>query len=279
MPADKCGYIPLQDPEREIGLFELLRRLPRWQHPRIGLFHWRFPTGQTKETRAGLAKVQSTPMLGWTALLDLEGRRIFKATDGRRVPYEALYYSWGEMRKSPSRLVLVGKDAQRRRSGCRGLAISTLKYIGKQFEFVPRLWAAHRAPRFVGGNCLSTPERVVSASPQMGDGRRFPYSWTARSLRHCGHPESTYRVVNECFIYGLRGGAGLLGRLPHPWRISLTADIGSRRKATFWKKYSLQRTSVGPRLVTMADWQPVGRSVGGDDPEVANPIRQTSLMC
>lgn len=87
-PADECGYVSLKDPEREVGLAKLLSSHSLDANLRIGFLRQRSLTEQTRETRVGLIKAQSTPMPGWTALLDLEGRYIFKAAGGRRVARE-----------------------------------------------------------------------------------------------------------------------------------------------------------------------------------------------
>ena len=85
--------------------------------------------------------------------------------------------------------------------------------------------------------------------------------------------QSRYRVIGECFIYGLQDASYLLGPLPRPWNSTVHPVTGNRRKLVFSNGETGETTGNDPRLALLTGWEIIDRRANGDDLEIYQFIR------
>jgi hypothetical protein len=77
-----------------------------------------------------------------------------------------------------------------------------------------------------------------------------------------------YRIIGQCFIYGLHDATAILGPLPAPWRGRVCWGFRQRTKLEFWNTETQESTDEDPRLGDLGDWERVDHVPEPDDPEI-----------
>jgi len=96
----------------------------------------------------------------------------------------------------------------------------------------------------------------------------------------CDHPvllrevsAGHFKVIGNCFVYGLSDSNAFLGPLPEPWKVEIHGYSLSRYSQRFFNPEANIITNEDPRLGELGDWERIERELDDDDPETCAYFR------
>jgi hypothetical protein len=89
-------------------------------------------------------------------------------------------------------------------------------------------------------------------------------------------PDGLFKIIGECFVYGLNDANALLGPLPKPWSVTINCDFcghlltreGGKRTFRFFNPDTEEHTYEDPRLPPLEDWSRINHTSEPAVPEI-----------